>query len=255
MNPSMVILELKDEVATLTLNDSKNMNALGEQMIRELRNLIREINEMDEVRVVILVGAGGNFSAGGNLKEILNFDSKTALNFHKILNEISYLMRHSSKIFLVGMEGYALGGGFEISLSADIRICSEDTILGQPEIGLGLNAGAGGNAILPRVVGRSNALYLALTGRKITSSEAKNLNIIQKVVPDGKLLEELHDLARDIILLPPETVSLTKLCINSATETPAGTSLDMEALAFSLLNTNKDVKQRIGKFFEEKNRK
>lgn len=251
MEPGKILHEIHGGTARITLSNPGRLNALDGNMVTALRNLVREINDDPQIRVVILKGAGGNFSAGADLGQLVHAGPMEALDFHLRMNETSHLIRNSRKIFITALEGYALGGGFELSLSTDIRICTEGAILGQPEIGVGLNAGAGGNAILPRVVGRSNALYMSLTGVKLKSDEALRMGIVQRVVPDSEIEEELEKLAETIMKAPEVSTALLKLSINNSLESPIDEAMVKESMAFALLNGEKEVKKRISGFLEK----
>ena len=182
-----VILKIEQTRAEITLNRPEKLNAISPEMLDKIIEFISELEERKEVRVVIIRGSGGNFSSGADLASIGRFSSKEAMHFHRKMNSLARMMNHSRMIFIAVLEGYALGGGFELSLSADIRICSSKAILGQPEMRMGLNAGAGGNAILPRITGRGNAMYMVLTGEKISAERAKELGIVQVVCNEGSV--------------------------------------------------------------------
>ena len=234
--------------AFLELSNPGRLNALSLAMVDQLILETRKIEEKSDIRVVVIHGSNGNFSSGADIGDLASFNMGMALKFHRKMNTLSYQMRNSGKIYIALLEGYALGGGFELSLSADMRICSENTVMGQPEINIGLNAGAGGNAILPRFTGRGNAMYLILTGEKINAGRAVELGIVQKTVPQEHLYEEAENLARRINSLLEESVSLTKMAVNTSYAGQIDAAMDMEALVFSWLNGQKEIKEKMKGF-------
>ena len=246
-----VTLRKSGSIAFLSLSNPGKFNAISSAMLDQLVLEATKIEEDVEIRVVLIHGADGNFSSGADLEDLLGMDASSALAFHRKMNTVSHQMRNSSKIYIALLEGFALGGGFELSLSADMRICAENVKLGQPEINMGLNAGAGGNAILPRYVGRGNAMHLILTGEKFDARKGIELGIIQKSVPRAELYQEGENLARRIALLPKESVALTKLAVNASMDSSVDSAMDTEALVFSWLNGKEEIKGKIRKFLEK----
>jgi enoyl-CoA hydratase/carnithine racemase len=246
-----VTLKYSNGIAFLSLRNPGKLNAISQTMLEQLIEKTREIEEDPGIRVVILQGSDGNFSSGADIEDLSEFDGSKALGFHRKMNAISHSMRHSSKIYIALLEGFSLGGGFELSLSADLRICSEDAKLGQPEINIGLNAGAGGNVILPRFIGRGNAMYYILTGEKFDARKGLELGLIQKIVSKDQLYQVGEDLARRIISIPEKTVELTKMTVNASLESSIDNAMDMEALVFSWLNGQEEIKDKIKKFLEK----
>ncbi len=246
-----VTLKSSNGIAFLSLRNPGKLNAISQTMLEQLIVKTREIEEDPGIRVVILQGSDGNFSSGADIEDLSEFDGSKALGFHRKMNAISHSMRHSSKIYIALLEGFSLGGGFELSLSADLRICSEDAKLGQPEINIGLNAGAGGNVILPRFIGRGNAMYYILTGEKFDAGKGLELGLIQKIVSKDQLYQVGEDLARRIISIPEKTVELTKMTVNASLESSIDNAMDMEALVFSWLNGQEEIKDKIKKFLEK----
>ena len=246
-----VTMKIDQTHAEITLNRPEKLNAISPEMLDKIMGFISELEERKEVRVVIIRGSGGNFSSGADLAGIGRFSSREAMHFHRKMNSLARMMNHSRMIFIAVLEGYALGGGFELSLSADIRICSSRAILGQPEIKMGLNAGAGGNAILPRIAGRGNAMYLVLTGEKVNAERARELGIVQVVCNEDSIEKEVLKLVETICSAPEISTSMAKLSINGAQESSVDYSLEIEALVFSMLADRPEVRERIKKFLKQ----
>ncbi len=246
-----VSLKVNNRIAFLAMSNQGKFNAISLSMLDQLIQHTRKIEEDPGVRVVLLHGAGGNFSSGADISDLASFDKNDALKFHRKMNILSRAMRHSGKIYIALLEGHSLGGGFELSLSADIRICADNARMGQPEINIGLNAGAGGNAILPRYIGKGNAMYYILTGEKFHAQKALDLGIVQKVVPHSQLYQEAENLAGRIISLPEETVALTKMAVNASENSSVDSAMDLEALVFSWLNGQEEIKEKMKKFLKK----
>lgn len=244
-------MSISGGIASLALSNPGKYNAISHPMLDQLIQHTRKIEEDPDARVVLLHGSDGNFSSGADISDLAALGKGDALKFHRKMNVLSRAMRHSSRIYIALLEGHSLGGGFELALSADIRICSDNARLGQPEANIGLNAGAGGNAILPRYIGRGNAMYYILTGEKFDAQKALELGIVQKVVPQSQLYQEAEELARRIISLPEETVSLTKMAVAASENSSVDSAMDMEALAFSWLNGQEEIKEKMKKFLKK----
>ena len=246
-----ILQEIDHQVARIFLNNPEKLNALSPGMVEDLLVIMKQLEADDTIRVVILRGSGGNFSSGADLNEIEKLNSAGALRFHRTMNELIEVMTHSSKLFISVLEGYSLGGGFELSLSTDVRFCAEDAVLGQPEIKVGLNAGAGGNAILPRIVGRGNAIYMVLTGDSISARRAYDLGIVQKVVHKERMDTELEEFVTKVLKHPKISVESSKYAINSSMEKSMKEALEIEAQVFSELSENHEVKEKIRKFLNK----
>lgn len=244
-------IEIRNETAWIYFNNPEKLNAISADMVDTLLEKVKELEENSTVRIAILKGKGVNFSTGANLEELEKFTPEEALTFHRKMNDISHIMRHSRKIYMAVFEGYSLGGAFELSLSTDIRVCDENATMGQPEIKVGLNAGAGGNAILPLMIGKGNAMFMALTGRTITAQRALELGIVQAVFPAARLNDELDALITGLLKRPQATLEAVKHTVNEATNREIDSLMEKEAQAFSYLHSKKEVKKEIRKFLKK----
>lgn len=251
MSSGSILLETTGEAAVIYFNDPERLNAISSDMVDSLLNTVRKLEDNVKVRVVILRGKGGHFSSGANLRELEKASPEEALAFHRKMNEISRLIRHSGKVYISAYEGYALGGAFELSLSTDIRLSDEKSRIGQPEIRVGLNAGAGGNAILPKVIGKGNSMYMAMTGDSITAERAYQLGLVQAISKEGQLEQDLNGLVAKILEAPAVTAEEVKRTISSSVDDDSDRNLEREALSFSHLHSRKEVKEKIRKFLKK----
>jgi enoyl-CoA hydratase len=223
---STVIFEKKARLAIITLNRPDKMNALNSQAVAELVAVTEEIEKNDDIRVVIVTGAGQRaFSSGSDLTELQGI---TAVELRRRI-ESPNIIRKLSKPVLAMIRGYALGGGLELALACDIRVASEDAKLGFPEINHGwLPAGGGGTQVLPRLVGEGMAMMLILKGEFISAAEAKQIGLVEMVVPAAHLETETQKLAADIAEKPLEVLRLAKEAIRASTHTDLQSRLNYE---------------------------
>lgn len=231
-----IILEKKDKLALITLNRPEKLNSLNKQMVSELIDIVEDVEKDDTIRVVILTGAGDRaFSSGSELRElneIMPLELKQRIEAPNIIRKIT-------KPTIAMIQGYALGGGLELALACDIRIASENAQFGFPEIGLGwLPGGGGGTQILPRLVGEGMAMKLILTGKFITSAEAKEIGLIEEVVPVEQLKSETEKLAKEIAKKPLQVLRLAKEAVAASIRANLEVRLNYEralnALCFML---------------------
>lgn len=251
MTSGKVLIEIQNKTARIYFNNPDRLNAISTDMVNELLDSMERLEQDRNVRIVVLRGKGGNFSSGANLEELEKFTPEEALGFHRKMNRISHMIRESRKVYLTVFEGYSLGGAFELSLSTDVRVCEEKAVMGQPEVKVGLNAGAGGNAILPFMVGRGNAMYMALTGRTINAQRAYELGIVQAVFPSSQLDEKLDTLISELLERPQTTLEIIKKRINASNSREIDALMEEEAQDFSYLHSKKEVKGEIRKFLKK----
>jgi enoyl-CoA hydratase len=185
-------------------------------MRRELKQAIERAHLSERVRAIVLTGSGKVFSAGADVKEALSFSEDERVRYLLLSRELLRAIEEADKPVIAAVRGPALGGGFDIVLSCDLAVASENATFGFPEIKVDLMVGGGGNIRLPLHVGLKKAKELILTGRTITSKEAERLGIVNKVVPDDELEAEVSKLAEEIVSKQPTTVAFAKRAINLA---------------------------------------
>lgn len=249
---SDITQELNGTVLSIILNRPQRLNSITPTMVDEITDLLNAAETDEGVRIVLIKGSGGNFSSGADISAFRDLGGMSALNFHRKLNSLALKFRSYPKPVIAVMRGYALGGGLELAQSADIRIASESCRLGQPEINIGVNAGAGGNVILPRLIGRGRALHMILTGEKITAQKAYEIGLVDLVFPDDELDDEVNRIAETISEKPQDTVYLSKMAVNFGSEVNITSALEYEATAFGLLFTTPDTRKKVGEFLSRK---
>jgi len=243
-----IILEKEDGVAIITFNRPDAMNALNNKLRAEFRDALADIAADDNIRVVILTGAGKSFVAGADIKEL---QQTTPLSAHEIIR-LGDLVHKLEKPVIAAVNGFCLGGGCEIAMGCDIIIASEKAKFGQPEINLGLIPGAGGTQWLQRLVGPCRAKELILTGDIIRADEANRIGLVNRVVPMEELMPTVKEIAAKIAAKSPAAVKIAKQAINRGMETHLDSGLAYEREMYSLALTLEDSKEGVTAFVEKR---
>ena len=231
---SFVKYEQKDQVAVLTIDRPEALNALNTQVLCDLDEAIAKVEQADDVRVVILTGAGRSFVAGADIGEMKGFSAIDGKKFGVHGGSIFLRLENLSKPVIAAVNGFALGGGCELAMACDIRLASEKAKFGQPETGLGITPGFGGTQRLPRIVGVSKAMELILTAKTIGAEEAKAIGLVSEVYPAEELMDKAMELAQAICANAPIAVAESKRCIRMGMQTDISTGAAFEAEAFGV---------------------
>lgn len=249
-----LLLDLRPPVAHLTLNRPKVLNALNCATFAELADAFEQLANDPAVRVVLLSGAGGRaFAAGADIGEISatrdSLEGRAfALRGQQVFRQIETL----DKPVIACIQGFALGGGCELAMACTFRIASEDAKLGQPEAKLGVIPGYGGTQRLPRLVGRSTALKLLLTGEIVSAPEALRIGLIDEVVPAAELVPRAEALAQAIAQNAPLAVAETLRVVEEGLGLPLDLALLREAEVFGRLCATEDKAEGISAFLEKR---
>jgi len=209
-----LIYEKSDSIAYVTLNRPQALNTYNIQMRDNLYQVLQAIRDDPEVRVAIFKGAGEKaFCAGADLSEFLTAPSPVIARQVRFGRDVWGLFLSIPQPLIAAVHGYVLGSGIEIALCCDIRIASEDARFGLPEVGLGIIPAAGGTQTLPRIIGRGRALEMLLTNRWLTSAEAFQFGLVNRLVPKDKLLDTAGELAKKIASYDPKAVRNAKQAV------------------------------------------
>jgi enoyl-CoA hydratase/3-hydroxyacyl-CoA dehydrogenase len=247
-----ILLRLEPPLAWIVLNRPERLNAINIDMLKELNMLLDTLEEDERIRVIILTGSGRAFSAGADVTGFMGVTPVKAAIFSRKFQEVLNKIEYYTKPIIIAINGYALGGGLEMSMSGDIRIASETAQLGQPEINLGFIPGAGGTQRLPRIVGKSKAKEIIFTGDMIPASEALKIGLVDAVVPPEKLEDEARRLALKIAEKPPLALMAAKYAVNFGLESNIWTGLAYESSLFGLLFSTDDVVEGVSAFLEKR---
>ena len=215
MSGDLVKCDFDSPVATVKINRPHVLNAYNYQLLEEMEQILEKVFSQDKTAAVILTAVGNKaFSVGGDIDYLENLDSEGAKKLSKKGQKICELIERSSAVVIAAVDGYALGGGMEISLACDIRLASTRSRFGQPEVKLGIIPAFGGTQRLPRLIGEAEAKELLYTGDIIDATLAYQLGLINKVVTPRSLLSEARELALEITERSSKAVQLIKTAVN-----------------------------------------
>ncbi len=234
-----VRLEVEEGVGTIRL-DRPKMNALNAQVQEEIRSAAAEATERDDVKAVVVWGGERVFAAGADIKEMADMSYTDMIKRSSGLTTAFSAVARIPKPVVAAINGYALGGGCELALCADIRVAAEDATLGQPEILLGIIPGAGGTQRLSRLVGPSRAKDIIFTGRFVEAEEALAIGMVDRVVPAGEVYETALAWARQFAGAATYAVRAAKDAIDRGLEVDLETGLEIERQQFAALFGTRD---------------
>jgi enoyl-CoA hydratase len=248
-----LLCEVRDQVATVTLNRPKVLNALNAQLFDELEAVFTTLAADKAVRVILLTGAGEKaFAAGADINEIAATDTVSGEAKARRGQGVFRLIETCGKPVIACINGFALGGGCELAMACTMRLASETARLGQPEVKLGLVPGYGGTQRLPRLVGQAAALKLLLTGEMIGASEALRLGLVDEVVPADGLMARGEALARTMVAMAPLAVAGCLEAVQRGSEVGLEAALGVEAEIFGRLCGSEDKAEGTAAFLEKR---
>jgi enoyl-CoA hydratase len=244
-------VEIDDHVCLIRLNRPEALNALNGQLVGELGQAVREADRNDKVRVIVLTGSEKAFAAGADISEM------SGKSFIEVFREDLFGRRtieplQSRKPIIAAVAGYALGGGCELAMMCDFIVCADNAKFGQPEINLGVIAGIGGTQRLTRLVGKSKAMDMHLTGRMMDADEAERAGLVSRVFPAKKLIEETLTIAHKIAEKSMLSVMAAKEAVNRAEETSLSEGLLFERRLFHSLFATEDQSEGMAAFVEKR---
>lgn len=249
MSLETIILEKEEGIAILTFNRPDAMNALNNQTRAEFGQVMQELADDDEIRVIILTGAGKAFVAGSDIKE---FNQTTPFAAHNI-KRLGQICESMPKPVIAAVNGFCLGGGCEIAMGCDIIIASEKAKFGQTEANVGVIPGGGGTQRLPRLIGVCRAKELIFTGNIIRADEADRIGLVNRVVPLEELMPAAREMAKQIATKSPAVLKLAKEAINRGMNTTLESGLAYERELYSLSLSLEDKTEGVTAFIEKRN--
>lgn len=248
-----VLLTINDGIAYITLNRPEALNALSSQVLADLNEVLDQLKDNTEARVVIVTGSGTkSFVAGADIKEMDKMTPTQAFEYMTYANDTFLKLENLRQPTIAAINGYALGGGMELALSTDIRIGHENITLGFPEVGLGIIPGFAGTQRMSRLIGISKAKELIFTARHVKGQEALDWGIINHLVPAESLLEEAEALAKQIMKNAPLAVEKAKHVISVGLDLPLLNAIRLETEAEALLFATEDKVEGMGAFVEKR---
>ena len=247
-----ILVERKGPVAILRLNRPEKLNAMNAKMKEEVSAALGDLERDEGVRVAVITGAGEKaFVAGADIAEFAGktpIDQWQGYGYASLYNVVDRF----PKPLLAMINGYCLGGGCELAMACDIRIASDRAQLGQPEINIGIIPGGGGSQRLPRLVGLGKAMRLILTGERVDSRTARDIGLVDEVVPHEELEKRTLDLANTIAEKSPVAVRLAKEAVKASVRMPLDQGLKHEQSLFSIVFSTQDKEEGVRAFLEKR---
>jgi enoyl-CoA hydratase len=248
-----VLYEKKGLIAYVTINRPKVLNALNAKTISELRSAFEDARDDSEVRGVVFTGAGDkSFAAGADISEMANDTPLTAEQKTRSGQALTDLIENLGKPVIAAVNGFALGGGCELSMASTIRIAAESARFGQPEVKIGVMPGYGGTQRLPRLIGKGRALQLILSGEIIDAQEAYRIGLANEVVPGASLITRVEALLNQIISNAPVGVKYSIEAVNKGLDASLAEGLLLEASLFAICAGTEDKKEGTSAFLAKR---
>ena len=248
-----VRVEWDADLAIVTIDRQDKLNALNAEVVSEIGDVFLGLRDDEEVRGVILTGAGDKaFVAGADIGELAMMDAVSGVRVSRDGQDVFRSIERFPKPVLAAVGGYALGGGCELALACHMRVASENAHFGLPEVGLGILPGFGGTIRLARLVGLGRAIELTLTGDMIDAHRAQEIGLVSTVVPKESLLPEAKKLLRKVTKNGPLAVRMALESIYRGLDTSTAEALDFESSLFGLLASTDDMKEGMQAFVEKR---
>jgi enoyl-CoA hydratase len=252
MSLEFLTCDIEQHVAVVTINRPP-VNPLNSKVFKELVTVFNELEENSQVRVIILTGSGEKaFVAGADINEMADLDLVGMMNMNRVSREAFSKIENASKPVIAAINGLALGGGLELALACDLRICSEKAKFAFPEVGLGIIPGGGGTQRLQKIVGQGIAKELLYFGDMFDANRALELHIVNKVVPGEELLATAKQWAEKLAQKPPVALRMLKIAVNAGSNADLETGLTLEASSFANAFSTEDRKEGLKAFVEKR---
>ena len=251
-----LLMEVENEIAVVTINRPKSLNALNSETLAELNTCLAEIEGRTDIKVVILTGSGSkSFVAGADISEMVNATPAEGRAMGLLAREAFGRLENMPQVTIAAVNGFALGGGCEMALACDIRLASEKAKFGQPEVGLGIIPGFGGTQRMARIIGTGPAMELIYTADTIDANRALEIGMVNHVVPADQLMDEAMKLAEKICKNAQKAIRASKLAIRRGMDCDISTAVSYEALAFATCFGTEDQKEGMQAFLEKRKEK
>lgn len=246
-----ILLEVKDKIAVITMNRPEKRNALNFEVRRELHTVLQQVASDNAVRAVIITGAGEAFVAGADIEAMKDFTVEDAVQSSRHGTEVFSYIEKMKVPVIAAINGWALGGGLELALACDIRICSENARFGQPEVNIGILPGYGGTIRLPRIVGIGRAKEMIYFGKILSAREAEDYGLVSAVTTPEKLMDKAWKMGTRLSQ-GPASISLAKQSINAGMFMQADEALDLSSRFYGDAYKTGDTKEGIAAYLEKR---
>jgi 3-hydroxypropionyl-coenzyme A dehydratase len=246
---SMITTSKDEDVCIVKINRPTKLNAMNIDAAKEIISTFQQLDKDDSVKVIVLTGEGDKaFSAGADIEYMSKISADESEIYAKLGQELTATIENVSKPTIAAVNGFALGGGCEVAMSCDIRIASDNARMGQPEVTIGIPPGWGGTQRLMRLVGIAKAKELVYTGKMIKADEAKEIGLVNNVVPLESLMDEVMSMAKTIASNATLAVRMSKTAINKGRNADLDTGLGVELLAWRNCFSDPDREKRMTDF-------
>jgi enoyl-CoA hydratase len=243
---------LEKEIAVLTVSRPEVLNALDSRTIEELEETLAALNQERNARVIILTGEGASFVAGADLRELRQFDSKSAMRYVTLGQRMISRLEQMDKPVIAAINGHCLGGGCEIALACDLRVCSSEAAVGQPGLGVGVIPGFAGTRRLTRLVGIGRAKEMVFIGEPVAARRALEIGLVNWVVPPERVIPFSMEVAEKLKSKAPTALRTVKKLINTENAEMMSTSGMREIEAFGKIFETGEPKKGIEAFFDKR---
>lgn len=253
MDYQTIIFEKKEGYAVITLNRPDKLNALNEQMFLDIDDAVKNVELDEEIRALILTGTGDKaFAAGADIKELHESNRRSGKRFSEFGSDVMKRLSQLRIPVIAAINGFALGGGCELTMACHMRFASDKARLGQPEVNLGIIPGYGGTQRLPRLVGAAKAMELIVTGNMVDAAEAKRIGLVNEVYPHDELLVKTEEFVKLILSKGPIAVSAAVETVNASEELTLLEGLAFESRKFGDVCGTEDFKEGTIAFLEKR---
>ncbi len=251
MDPGYIRIEKSFEgrVANLLIDRQEKMNSMTVHMRREIGQAFRDFSRDNDLRVVVVRGAGEKaFSSGGDVEEFLKLEPHELAAWGEEMTEIE----RCPKPVIAAIDGYCFGAGMELALSCDIRVATDRALLGMPEVSLGMIPGSGGSQRVLRILGMGRSKFLLMTARRIGAEEVARWGLISVCVPPEKLNETVNDVVAHLLKMPPLSLRAIKAVLQQGADASLSSALELERKTYAWLRTTQDYVEGVNAFLEKR---
>jgi enoyl-CoA hydratase len=248
-----ILYKKQQNVATITLNRPKSLNALNTALLTELRDSLEDAEADAEMHAIVITGAGDKaFCAGADIEELLEKSAKETSEWSQWVQGILTQMERKKKPVIAKINGFCLGGGLELAMACDFRITSANSIFGQPEINLAIIPGGGGTQRLTRLIGKTKAMEMLMTGEHIDAGDAFRLSLVNRIVPVDKLDAAVDEFIKKLLSKSSVTLGIIKDAVNRGIEMDLEHALQYEAECFGDALATEDARKGLKAFLEKR---
>jgi len=252
MDYKNIVIEKKENIGILKLDNPKTLNALNIETLNDLDQGIEALGKDPEIYVIIITGNGKAFVAGADISEMVKMNAEEGRQFADFGSKVFRKIELLEKPVIAAVNGYALGGGCELAMACDLRIASNKAKFGQPEVSLGITPGFAGSQRLPRLVGLGKAKELIFTGNVIGAEDAEKIGLVNKVVDLENLMNESLEMAKKIVKNGQMAVGYSKTAINRGYDLDFESANEIEKMLFGLCFATEDQKEGMKAFLEKR---